>query len=281
MGRPRPRMRRWAARRLSRFCLPISRVRRRCSGVRGRTSTAGTGRSPRDHPIGAGWSQRPGSRYPGGRILRGVLLTAGVRGGGPGDAAGAGGVQWPVGGRVRVRMGVHTGEASQAAADLVGLDVHRAARVAAVAHGGQVLVSETAAALVARLAAAGRGAQGSGCAPAKGPGPAGADLPAARRRACRRSSRRCARSATRRWRTTCPPSWPRSSAGSRSWPRCGRSWVFSSGHADRGRRVRQDQAGPAGGRRAAGWVGDGVWLVELAAVTDEASVAPAISGRWA
>ena len=49
--------------------------------------------------------------------------------------------------RVRVRMGVHTGEASRAAAGLVGLDVHRAARVAAVGYGGQVLVSETAAAL--------------------------------------------------------------------------------------------------------------------------------------
>jgi predicted ATPase/class 3 adenylate cyclase len=55
---------------------------------------------------------------------------------------------WPAGERVRVRMGVHTGEASDTATGPVGLDVHRAARVAAVAHGGQVLVSETAAALV-------------------------------------------------------------------------------------------------------------------------------------
>ena len=55
---------------------------------------------------------------------------------------------WPAGERVRVRMGVHTGEAATAATGLVGLDVHRAARVAAVAHGGQVLLSETAAALV-------------------------------------------------------------------------------------------------------------------------------------
>jgi len=45
-------------------------------------------------------------------------------------------------------MGVHTGEAAQTVAGLVGLDVHRAARVAAVACGGQVLLSETAAALV-------------------------------------------------------------------------------------------------------------------------------------
>jgi predicted ATPase/class 3 adenylate cyclase len=55
---------------------------------------------------------------------------------------------WPAGERVRVRMGVHTGEASKTATGLVGLDVHRAARVAAVAYGGQVLLSETAAALV-------------------------------------------------------------------------------------------------------------------------------------
>ena len=55
---------------------------------------------------------------------------------------------WPAGEQVRVRMGVHCGEAERTATGLVGLEVHRAARVAAVAFGGQVLVSETAAALV-------------------------------------------------------------------------------------------------------------------------------------
>jgi predicted ATPase/class 3 adenylate cyclase len=55
---------------------------------------------------------------------------------------------WPDGVHVRVRMGVHTGEASKTAAGLVGLEVHRAARVAAVGYGGQVLLSEAAAALV-------------------------------------------------------------------------------------------------------------------------------------
>jgi predicted ATPase/class 3 adenylate cyclase len=55
---------------------------------------------------------------------------------------------WPAGENVRVRMGIHTGEASKTATGLVGLDVHRAARVAAVGYGGQVLVSETAAVLV-------------------------------------------------------------------------------------------------------------------------------------
>jgi predicted ATPase/class 3 adenylate cyclase len=56
---------------------------------------------------------------------------------------------WPEGQRVRVRMGVHTGEGAQtAAAGMVGLDVHRAARIAAVAYGGQVVLSEAAAVLV-------------------------------------------------------------------------------------------------------------------------------------
>jgi class 3 adenylate cyclase/tetratricopeptide (TPR) repeat protein len=57
---------------------------------------------------------------------------------------------WPAGEHVRVRMGVHSGEAAETAAGLVGLDVHRAARVAAAGYGGQVLVSEAAAALVGR-----------------------------------------------------------------------------------------------------------------------------------
>ncbi|HXB46309.1 MAG TPA: LuxR C-terminal-related transcriptional regulator [Streptosporangiaceae bacterium] len=55
---------------------------------------------------------------------------------------------WPAGERVLVRMGIHSGEASRTAAGLVGLEVHRAARIAAVAHGGQVLVSAAAAALL-------------------------------------------------------------------------------------------------------------------------------------
>jgi class 3 adenylate cyclase len=55
---------------------------------------------------------------------------------------------WPGGEQVRVRMGIHTGEATRTATGLVGLDVHRAARLAAVGHGGQVLFSEPAAALL-------------------------------------------------------------------------------------------------------------------------------------
>ncbi|HSC48897.1 MAG TPA: adenylate/guanylate cyclase domain-containing protein [Gaiellaceae bacterium] len=45
-------------------------------------------------------------------------------------------------GPIRVRMGVHTGEPIVTDEGYVGLDVHRAARIAAVGHGGQVLVSQ-------------------------------------------------------------------------------------------------------------------------------------------
>ncbi len=55
---------------------------------------------------------------------------------------------WTNGVSVRVRMGLHTGEAQISSSNYVGLDVHRAARIAAAAHGGQVLLSHTTYALV-------------------------------------------------------------------------------------------------------------------------------------
>jgi predicted ATPase/class 3 adenylate cyclase len=51
-------------------------------------------------------------------------------------------------GPIRVRMGIHTGTAYLGDEGYVGIDVHRAARIAASGHGGQVLVSASTAALV-------------------------------------------------------------------------------------------------------------------------------------
>ena len=45
-------------------------------------------------------------------------------------------------GPMRVRVGIHTGEPVLTGDGYVGIDVHRAARIAAVGHGGQVLISE-------------------------------------------------------------------------------------------------------------------------------------------
>ncbi|HMI28761.1 MAG TPA: adenylate/guanylate cyclase domain-containing protein, partial [Gaiellaceae bacterium] len=50
---------------------------------------------------------------------------------------------WPGDTQLRVRMGMHTGEPAVGGERYVGLGVHRAARIAAAGHGGQVLVSQT------------------------------------------------------------------------------------------------------------------------------------------
>ena len=52
------------------------------------------------------------------------------------------------GGPIRVRMGLHTGEPRLTEEGYVGLNVHKGARIAAVGHGGQVLMSEPTKALV-------------------------------------------------------------------------------------------------------------------------------------
>ncbi len=58
--------------------------------------------------------------------------------------------QWPAGGILRVRMGLHTGEALAVRTGYVGMDVHRAARICSAAHGGQILLSQTTRDLVER-----------------------------------------------------------------------------------------------------------------------------------
>jgi predicted ATPase/class 3 adenylate cyclase len=56
---------------------------------------------------------------------------------------------WPDGVTVRVRMGLHTGEVESTGTDVIGLAINRAARIAAAAHGGQVLISDATRALLA------------------------------------------------------------------------------------------------------------------------------------
>lgn len=57
--------------------------------------------------------------------------------------------EWPQGAQLQVRMGLHTGEPGVGEEGYLGLDVVRAARIAASAHGGQILLSATTQALVA------------------------------------------------------------------------------------------------------------------------------------
>jgi class 3 adenylate cyclase len=50
---------------------------------------------------------------------------------------------WPDGATLKVRMGIHTGEPALHDDGYLGLDVHRAARISAAAHGEQIVVSQT------------------------------------------------------------------------------------------------------------------------------------------
>jgi predicted ATPase/class 3 adenylate cyclase len=60
--------------------------------------------------------------------------------------------EWEDGNEMRVRMGIHTGAPLAVPPKYVGLDVHRAARIMAAGHGGQVLLSQTTRDLVGETA---------------------------------------------------------------------------------------------------------------------------------
>ncbi len=60
---------------------------------------------------------------------------------------------WPDDAPVQVRIGLHVGEVVEHGADLIGLAVHQAARVATTAHGGQIVVSDDLRSAVGPLAA--------------------------------------------------------------------------------------------------------------------------------
>ncbi|MDF2439707.1 MAG: hypothetical protein JWN98_691 [Abditibacteriota bacterium] len=59
--------------------------------------------------------------------------------------------EWPPGHPLRVRIGLHCGEPALTGEGYVGLDLHRASRLMSAGHGGQVLLSGTAAALAGDL----------------------------------------------------------------------------------------------------------------------------------
>jgi class 3 adenylate cyclase len=56
--------------------------------------------------------------------------------------------QWPEATQLRVRMGLHTAEPYLHESGYVGIGVHRAARICAAAHGGQILLSQATAGIV-------------------------------------------------------------------------------------------------------------------------------------
>ena len=52
------------------------------------------------------------------------------------------------GGPIRIRVGIHTGEPALDPPNYIGIDIHRAARIMASGHGGQVVLSPTTVALL-------------------------------------------------------------------------------------------------------------------------------------
>jgi class 3 adenylate cyclase len=90
---------------------------------------------------------------------------------------------WPAGAEVKVRMGLHTGEPRRGGERYVGIDVHRAARIGAVGHGGQVLLSSTTKELAEEDLPAGVSIIDLGERRLKDLDPAAARLPAGDRRA--------------------------------------------------------------------------------------------------
>src|SRR6266581_890745 len=78
---------------------------------------------------------------------------------------------WPRDVLPLVRMGLHTGEPTRHEDGYIGMDVHRAARIAASAHGGQVVMSEATRQLVAGQLA-GKQPSGAGRGSQEGAGPA-------------------------------------------------------------------------------------------------------------
>jgi predicted ATPase/class 3 adenylate cyclase len=184
---------------------------------------------------------------------------------------------WPAGERVRVRMGIHCGEAARTATGLVGLEVHRAARVAAVGHGGQVLVSEAAAVLVRDWLP---------------PGAALTDLGSHRLKDLGRPERIFQLHGAGLQAEFPPLRSLDNLALPNNLPAqlsvfIGRDREVAEVRAlvESSRLVTLTGAGGAGKTRLGLQVaaelldgsGDGVWLVELAAVTDEDAVAPAVS----
>src|SRR5436305_5578249 len=78
-----------------------------------------------------------------------VFRSAGAAVGAAADAQRVlAGEAWPEGTSVRVRMGLHTGEASVGAGGYVGFAIHLAAHVGAAARGSQTLVTSTVAKIV-------------------------------------------------------------------------------------------------------------------------------------
>ena len=158
---------------------PTSRARPGCSSSCA-TATATCSRAPPDPARGVRARTAAGDRHAGRLVLRRLRTRETPRS--PRSAAQRALAEhgWPDGAEVRVRMGMHTGEPVVGDERYVGLGVHRAARIVAAGHGGQVLLSQATRELSRTTADRDRRARPRR-APAQGPRPPRAHLPARHR----------------------------------------------------------------------------------------------------
>ena len=192
---------------------------------------------------------------------------------------------WPEGAEIRVRIGLHTGEASFGGEDYVGLHVHRASRIASVAHGGQVLARPTTRALVGTVAPGRCRAPRRRRASAEGSRASGAALAARRSRTCAATSPRSARSSDAEQPAERLTTFLGREARDRARSAPARESPAADAHRPGGTGKTRLSLEVAGGLLAR--YPDGVYFVELAPITDPELVAsddrpgtqPARSGR--
>ena len=163
------------------------------------------------------------------------------------------GRDWPDDVSVRVRMGLHSGEAHLAGDDYGGFDVNRAARVAAVGHGGQIVLSGPTRALVESSLPGRRQPAEPWPSPAQGRPTAGAAVPARGPRAPHRFPAAARGGFVRRQPAGPPDQLHRAGPGPRGTRRPSRHGPPD--HPHWARRHRQDEPGgrartPASGRHA-------------------------------
>ena len=127
--------------------------------------------------------------------------------------------EWPTPRPIKVRIGLHTGEAELRDGDYYGAAVNRCARLRSIGHGGQVLLDRGDGDARAGPASRWRPAARSGGASSQGSDRARSGSSSSRQTICRATSRR-----SERWtldRTTCRSSGARSWGESASWPQAG------------------------------------------------------------
>ena len=182
---------------------------------------------------------------------------------------------WPGGLHVRVRVGLLAGEADPGESDWRGIGVNRCARIRALAHGGQVLVSGSVRELAGEDLPRGSEPARPRAAPAAGPRAPGASLPARPPRPAARlpAAPLCGSASPQ-------PAAPahqlrRARAGARRARDAARP--HPSRHPDRGGRVGKDPAGEEVAATQVERTRDGAWFVDLAPVFDPQLVLKAVA----